>query len=275
MKLRKVLASVCAAAVAVGMMIVPTSAQTFDFGFIAFNDVTVTIPDMGMVKPGEIDDLNTAVASAIHMPFQSSSNASAYQDPESTGEDVHDKLVAQNGDFWSKINSITATFKLNGDFAPEDLGDVAAWYQLGETTGWNGNWYIDIGSWAVDPRGPGSEFSVTWDFSTVPFQAGVGGGLLKLGIQISNSGIMPIDVGIEWTSVTIDGDQAAMDEMTAAVSAQRGGGAEAPAAAGDTDAPAAADKGGADTGVADVAVIGGIALVAIGAVVMTRKKARK
>jgi hypothetical protein len=273
MKLRKVLAGLCAAAVAVGGMIVPTGAQEFDFGFIKFNDVTVTIPDMGMVKPGEIDDLQTSVASAIHMPFQSSSNASAYQDPESTGEDTVDKLVAQNGDFWSNISSITAKFKLNGDFAEEDLGDVAAWYQLGETTGWNGNWYIDIGSWSVTPRGPGAEFTVTWDFSTVPFQAGVGGGLLKLGIQISNAGIMPIDVGIEWTDVQINGDQAAMDAMVTEVAAVRGGGAAAPAA-GDTSA-AGADKGGADTGVADVAVIGGIALVAIGAVVMTKKKARK
>jgi hypothetical protein len=225
-----------------------------------------------MVKPGEIDDPNPSVSGAINMPFQTSSQATGHQDPESTNEDAHDKLVAQNGDFWLNINSITATFKLTGDFAAEDLGDVAAWYQLGETTGWNGNWYIDFGGWSVPDRGAGSEFTVTWDFSTVPFQAGVGGGLLKLGIQISNNGIMPIDVGIEWLDVQVDGDQAAIDEMTAAVAAQRGG-STAPSA-GDTSA-AGADKGGADTGVADVAVIGGIALVAIGAVVLTKKRARK
>ncbi len=274
MKLRKLLAGVVAGAVATGSMITMASAQNFDKGVLLFNDVEFTVGAAATIMVGA-DRGATEAWEAITMPLYGD------KDYETDGQN---RVIAQKGELWSKVNSVTATFYLenpDGNGFAEDLGYIQPFMQLGEDTGWS--WW-DAGTENLLQQneaysfGPDCKMTYTWNIGELMANKGSTsdqGGLLKMGFQLGNSGFDDINLKIVWTDVSVDWDQTVVDQYVASYKAIIGGGdaaADAPVAGNTAAATDPSKANNPETGVEGVAGVVALAVVASGAIVMSRKR---
>ncbi|MCL2633075.1 MAG: hypothetical protein FWD34_01025 [Oscillospiraceae bacterium] len=210
----------------------PTDAQDFDFVVMQFNCREFNIRDSGRMMLGDnMDSKRNDAKDAVRSAFQQEN------DFDENSEFIDYRfLITQNGEFWSSVSHITATFYLEfiecvddpsmtAEEAAIDIGFMQEYVQLGGLTGSDG-WYFNSDRTKenvvqqYDEWGFGSDYvmEIIWDIGLEMDEHGTldiadkdveiggqsrGGGVLKFGIQIGNDGIDEYRLKICWTSVEV------------------------------------------------------------------------
>jgi len=204
----------------------------FDFVVLQFSERTVEI-DMGRnaMFGDNLYGVHTA-EDAIRMPFQQihywgvkkpDETPPAYIDGFEYKE--YENVIFQNGPFWQNVSHITADFYiLAADDATyiDDIGEGFAqqFIQTGGAMSWNwwNNSFNFYHQFEDNAFVEGGVMTVTWDikprmdlygndsvgtFDDNGFFDDKGGGILKFGLQVGNSGFDPINITLCWADVNI------------------------------------------------------------------------
>lgn len=296
MKFKKSLAALLAGALTASAMVLSIGAADIDAGILKFNDRDFTVKGMDRIILGEDPDKYSGW-DAIYVLGRNS-------------EDT-EKMIAQNYNVWKNVSKVTASFYLedaDGTAFAEDMGFIQTCGVMGEGANWQ--WFQNDANLLQQNEsfefGSGCVMTATWDVADYMAKHGKdveNGGVLKLSMMIGNDGIDDFNLKIVWTDVSVEGDQAAMDEAVASVldfgaatvddsiEAEENALTEAVTAdetvnitaeqeaatvpaAGNTSAAATASKGSADTGIQGAAVVIGLAVIGTGAVIVSRKKSK-
>ncbi len=266
MKLRKVLAGVMASVVAVSAMAITTSAEPMDQGIfvIGFGDADWKASFWG--KDGDTIDSSyqqTAVLNGNGVYTVSLDLSSGYTADGWVDEDTGDDLVLTTG------NSIGAMgLQIYGEYPTlgVDIQSVTidgvdfplqgASYTNDEDGGRRTNIY---NAWAAYDAG--KEDHITKDAAT------------------ATSTLIDISSLTEWSKIEVTFEVYGLEETADAPTVEETPIVDAPAAdaeeapaAGDVDAGTDSSKGSPDTGAEDVAVVAGLAIVAAGAALVSKKR---
>lgn len=261
MKLKK-LSALTLAGITAAAMAIPASATSA----IAIADVPAATYSVGIYEVTSSDF--TVPAGQNRLLFDD--NNVIMRIPGGTPvDDDYTTALQQNAELWNAVDSVTVSFIITCTDTDMAAGELVNWtnayIQGGNVDGWDWKSFDYITE--ENPYEFGKEYTVTFDIAS--YQANWKGGLLKFGIAVGNNDIDDHNYHIEFTGLSVEGDQAVIDTYTAKAQ-------ELVAAATGTDtAPVETDgetTTSPETGVEGVAVFAGAALLAAGVVMVSRKR---